>query len=203
VLALAPILDNQVRLHATSVDASDWAYLAVRVTLVLVSAVAVAVPTSFVLGRRLVGIEIPWIVASAVGGLVAVSIPVSSLFEKDTAFLMQVPSQPSLVVVPLAVGAVAGCVTGAAQAIVLMPYVRAAAWWVAAWTVARATANVVVSLVNWHVAGSGIRATTPTDIYMEALVNVAVGWVIVGIVTGWTLARLLGEADPERTEAVT
>ena len=200
-LELAPILDDQVRLHATSVDASDWGYLAVRVALVLVSAVAVAGPTAFVLGRRLVGIEIPWIVASAVGGLLAASIPVTSWLENETGFLMQEPSQPSLVVVPLLVGAVAGCVTGAAQAVVLRPYVRGAAWWIAASIVARGTANVAISLVSWQVAGGGVRFTTPTNIYIEELVNGAVGWLIVGLVTGLVLVRLLGELDPERKAA--
>jgi hypothetical protein len=202
-LALAPILDDQVRLHATSVDASDWGYLAVRVTLVLVSAVAVAAPTAFVLGRRLAGIEIPWIVASVVGALLAASIPVSSWLEKETGFLIGAPSQPSLVVVPLLVGAVAGCATGAAQAIVLKPYLRGAAWWIAASIVARGTANVVISLVSWQVAGGGIRMTTPADIYVEELVNVGVGWLIVGLVTGLALVRLLGEPNPERTAAAT
>ena len=200
-LELAPILDDQVRLHATSVDASDWGYLAVRVALVLVSAVAVAGPTAFVLGRRLVGIEIPWIVASAVGGLLAASIPVTSWLENETGFLMQEPSQPSLVVVPLLVGAVAGCVTGAAQAVVLRPYVRGAAWWIAASIVARGTANVAISLVSWQVAGGGVRFTMPTNIYIEELVNGAVGWLIVGLVTGLVLVRLLGELDPERKAA--
>jgi hypothetical protein len=202
-LALVPILDDQVRLHATSADASNWGYLAVRATFVLVSAVAIAGPSAFVLGRRLVGIEVPWIVASAVGGLVAASIPLSSWLEKETGFLMQEPARPSLVVVPLLVGVVAGCVTGAAQAIVLNPYVRGAAWWIAASILARGTANVVISLVNWQVAGGGIRMTTPTDIYVEELVNVAVGWLIVGIVSGLVLMRLLGELNPERTAAVT
>jgi hypothetical protein len=200
-LALVPILDDQVRLHATSAD-SNWGYLAVRATFVLVSALAIAGPSAFVLGRRLVGIEIPWIVASAVGGLVAASIPVSSWFEKEMGFLMQAPSRPSLLVVPLLVGVVAGCVTGAAQAMVLKPYVRGAAWWIAASILARGTANVVISLVSWQVAGGGIRMTTPTDIYVEELVNVAVGWLIVGIVTGLALVRLLGELNPERTAAV-
>jgi hypothetical protein len=202
-LALAPILDDQVRLHATSVDASDWGYLGVRVALVLVSAVAVAGPTAFVLGRRLVGIEIPWFVASVVGALLAASIPVSSWLEQETGFLIGAPSQPSLVVVPLLVGAVAGCATGAAQAIVLKPYLRGAAWWIGASIVARGTANVAISLVSWQVAGGGIRMTTPTDIYVEELVNVVVGWLIVGLVTGLVLVRLLGEPNPERSAAAT
>jgi hypothetical protein len=84
-----------------------------------------------------------------------------------------------------------------------MPYVRGAAWWIAASILARGMANVVISLVNWQVAGGGIRVTTPTDIYVEELVNVAVGWLIVGIVTGLALVRLLGELNPDRTAAVT
>jgi len=202
-MTLTGILDDQVRLHATSADASNWGYLTVRVISVLVSAVAVAGPPAFVLGRRLVGIEIRWIVASAVGGLVAASIPVSSWLEKETGFLMQEPSQPSLVVVPLLVGFVAGFATGVAQAIVLKPYLRRAAWWIAALMVARGTANVVTSLVSWQVAGGGIRVTTPADIYVEELVNVGVGWLIVGLVTGLVLVRLLGEPNPERSAATT
>src|SRR5258706_12363408 len=77
VLALVPLLDDQVRLHATSVDASNWGYLAVRVTLILASAVAVAGPAAFLLGRGLVGVEAPWIVASAVGAVVAAWVPLA------------------------------------------------------------------------------------------------------------------------------
>ncbi len=203
VLALVPLLYDQVRLHATSVDASNWGYLAVRVTLILASAVAVAGPSAFVLGRRLVGIETPWIVASAVGALVAASIPVSVWFEQKTGLLIGVPSQPSLVVVPLIVGAVAGCATGAAQAIVLGPYVRGAVWWIPTVIGARAVANVATALVNWQIGGAGIRFTTSTDFYAQAIVGALVGSLIVGLVTGLVLVRLLGDFNPERTAAAT
>jgi hypothetical protein len=85
-----------------------------------------------------------------------------------------------------------------AQAIVLKPYVRGVAWWIAATILARGMVNVVVSLVRWQIAGGGIRTTTLTDMYGEEVVGALVGWLIFGIVTGLVLVRLLGERDPGR-----
>jgi hypothetical protein len=164
----------------------------------VVSAVAIAGPPAFVLGRRLVGIEVPWIVASAVAALVAAAIPLGSWLADKTGQLIAAPAGPSVVVIPLVYGLVGGCVTGVAQAIVLKPYVRGVAWWIAATILARGMVNVVVSLVRWQIAGGGIRTTTLTDMYGKEVVGALVGWLIFGIVTGLVLVRLLGERDPGR-----
>jgi len=182
-----------------SVNTLNWAYAVVDYVVVVVSAVAIAGPPAFVLGRRLVGIEVPWIVASAVAALVAAAIPLGSWLVDKTGYLIAAPpAGPSLVVIPLIYGVVGGCVTGVAQAIVLKPYIRGVAWWIAATIFARGMVNLVVSLVRWQIAGGGIQATTLTDIYGEEVVGALVGWLIFGIVTGLVLVRLLGERDPER-----
>jgi hypothetical protein len=202
-LALLPILDNQLWRSATNLDLLNWAHAAVQLVIEVASAIAIAGPPAYMLGRRLVGIELPWVVASVVAGLVVTVIPVYSFLAKGwTGYLMQAPSRPSLVVVPLLLGVVAGCATGVAQAIVLKPYVRGVAWWIAASIVARGMANVVVSLIGWQVSGGGIRMTTLTDVYVEEIVGAVVGSLIVGIVTGLVLVGLLGELDPERTRLV-
>jgi hypothetical protein len=202
-LALVPILDDQVRLHATSDSALNWGFVAVQAVMALVSAIAIAGPPAFVLSRRLVGIAAPWIVASAVAALLVAGIPFNTWLAGGPGYLIAADAQPSLVLFPLVVGAVSGCATGVAQAIVLKPYVRGAAWWIPAVIGGRAVANVATALVNWQVGGAGIRVATSTDFYVEAIVGVLVGWLIVGLVTGVVLVRLLGELDPERTAAAT
>jgi hypothetical protein len=201
-LVLLPVLDDQVRLHATSYDTSNWGYAAVRVVLALVSAMTIAVPTAFVLGRWLHLIEPAWIAASAVAALIALGIPVDSWFVDAKGYLMQAPGQPSLVVAPLISGAIAGCVFGIAQAIVLKPYIRGWAWWIPASMGARALAGVATSLVTWQIAGAGTRFTTSSDAYVEEIAGALIGSLIVGIVTGLTLVRLLGElSHRELTQA--
>jgi hypothetical protein len=202
-LALVPILDDQVRLHATSESALNWGYVAVKVVMALVSTVAIAGLPAFVLGRRLVGIEVPWIVASAVAALLVAGIPFNTWLAASPGYLIAAAAQPYLLVFPLVVGAVSGCATGAAQAIVLRPYFRGAAWWIPAVLGARAVANVATALVNWQMSGAGTRVTSSTDIYAEAIVGGLVGWLIVGLVTGLVLVRLLGDLNLERTAAAT
>jgi hypothetical protein len=202
-LTLLPILDDQVRLHATSLSALDWGYAGVQAVMALVSTVAITGPPALVLGRRLVGIEVPWIVASAVAALVVAGIPFNTWVADSTGYLIAAAAQPPIVLFPLVVGAASGCATGVAQAIVLRPYVRGAAWWIPAVIGARAVANVATALVNWQISGAGIRVTTSTDVYAEAIVGALVGWLIVGLVTGLVLVRLLGELNPEQTAAVT
>ncbi len=196
---LSPLYGLVMRLVTSpSINTLNWAYAVTDYVVVVVSAVAIAGPPAFVLGRRLVGIEVPWIVASVVAALVAAALPLGSWLADWTGQLIAAPAGPSLVVVPLIYGVVGGCVTGMAQAIVLKPYVRGIAWWIAATIFARGMINVVVSLVRWQIAGGGIRATTLTDMYGEEVVGALVGWLIFGIVTGLVLVRLLAERDPER-----
>jgi hypothetical protein len=180
-----------------SINTLNWAYGTIGLVVVVASAIAIAGPPAFVLGRRLGGIEIPWIVASAVAALVAAVIPLSSWLMDWSSYLMGGPS----VVIPLLYGVVAGCATGVAQAIVLRPYVRGVAWWIPASTFAGAIVNVALFLIRWQVGGGGM--TTQTDIYFVETVVGAVGWLIAGIVTGLVLVRLLGELDPERIRVVT
>jgi hypothetical protein len=197
-----PLLYGLVMRFATSpsINSLNWTYATIGLVVVVASAIAIAGPPAFVLGRRLVGIEIPWIVASAVAALVVAVIPVSSWLVNWTGYLMGGPARPSGVI-PLLYGVVAGCATGVAQAIVLRPYVRGGAWWIPVSTVAGAIVNVALFLIRWQVAGGGM--TTQTDIYFVEAVVGAVGWLIAGIVTGLVLVRLLGELDPERTRVVT
>ncbi len=202
-LALVPILDDQVRLHATSDSALNWGYVAVQAVMALVFAVAIAGPPAVVLGRRLVGIEVPWIVASAVAALLVAGIPFNTWLASWPGYLIAAEAEPSLLLFPLVVGAVSGCAAGAAQAIVLRPYVRGAVWWIPAVIAARAVANLTTATVDWQIGGAGIRLTTSTDFYVEAIAGALVGWLIVGMVTGLVLVRLLGERSPERTAAVT
>jgi hypothetical protein len=195
---LVPFLYYLVMRFAVSpsINTLNWAYGTIGLVVVVASAIAIAGPPAFVLGRRLVGIEIPWIVASAVAALVVAVIPLSSWLMDWSSYLMGGPS----VVIPLLYGVVAGCATGVAQAIVLRPYVRGVAWWIPASTFAGAIVNVASFLMRWQMADGGL--TTQAEIYfMETLIG-AVGWLIVGIVTGLVLVRLLGELDPERTAAV-
>src|ERR1700686_3548404 len=74
-LALLPTLLDQVHFVAWSNDAISRGYEAVWVIFTLASAVAVAGPTAFVLGRRLGRIELSWIAASAAGAGVGFTIP--------------------------------------------------------------------------------------------------------------------------------
>jgi hypothetical protein len=195
---LMPFLYGLVMRFAVSpsINTLNWAYAAIGLVVVVASAIAIAVPPAFVLGRRLVGIEIPWIVASAVAALVVAVIPLSSWLWDWSSYLMGGPS----VVIPLLYGVVAGCATGVAQAIVLKPYVRGVAWWIPASTFAGAVVNVALFVIRWQISAGG--GTTQTDLYFLETVVGAVGWLIVGIVTGLVLVRLLGELDPERTAAV-
>ena len=179
-----------------SINTLNWAYGTIGLVVVVASAIAIAGPPAFVLGRRLGGIEIPWIVASAVAALVAAVIPLSSWLMDWSSYLMGGPS----VVIPLLYGVVAGCATGVAQAIVLRPYVRGVAWWIPASTFAGAVVNVALFVIRWQISAGAV--TTQTDVYFLETVVGAVGWLIVGIVTGLVLVRLLGELDPERTAAV-
>jgi hypothetical protein len=196
---LVPFLYYLVMRFAVSpsINTLNWAYGTIGLVVVVASAIAIAGPPAFVLGRRLGGIGIPWIVASAVAALVAAVIPLSSWLMHWSSYLMGGPS----VVIPLLYGVVAGCATGVAQAIVLRPYVRGVAWWIPASTFAGAIVNVANFLMRSQIAGGSL--TTPTEIYfMEALIG-AVGWLIVGIVTGLVLVSLLGELDPKRARVVT
>jgi hypothetical protein len=128
-LNLLPLLYGLVMRLVTSpsINTLNLAYAVVDYVIVVVSAVAIAGPPAFVLGRRLVGIEVPWIVASAVAALVAAAIPLGSWLADKTGQLIAAPARPSVVVIPLVYGLVGGCVTGVAQAIVLKPYVRGVA----------------------------------------------------------------------------
>jgi hypothetical protein len=202
-LAFVPILDDQVRLRATSLEALNSGYLAAKVTIVLASAVAIAGPSAIVLGRKLRRIGIPWIAASAVAALVSFAIPVTSWLLNGRDYLMQAPAQPSLLIVPFVSGVVAGCVFGLAQAIVLRPYIRGAAWWIPAVIGARSVGNVATAVVSWQISGAGLLVTTSIDYYAGAIAGALVGWLIVGLVTGWVLVRLLDGLDPERTAAAT
>ncbi|HEY4914874.1 MAG TPA: hypothetical protein VIJ91_13255 [Candidatus Dormibacteraeota bacterium] len=179
-----------------SINTLNWAYGTIGLVVVVASAIAIAGPPAFVLGRRLGGIEIPWIVASAVAALVAAVIPLSSWLMDWSSYLMGGPS----VVIPLLYGVVAGCATGVAQAIVLRPYVRGVAWWIPASTFAGAVVNVALFVIRSQISAGAV--TTQTDVYFLETVVGVVGWLIVGIVTGLVLVRLLGELDPERTAAV-
>jgi hypothetical protein len=201
-LALLPILIDQVHLHATSANTLDWGFLAVRVAVTLVAAVIVAGPQAYVLGRRLSGIEIPWIEAGVVATLVAFALPVETWIVNRTGLLMGAMPQPSLLG-PLASGLEFGLLAGLAQAFVLRDYVRGAAWWVAASVAAYAIANMALSLVDWQIAGGAVRATLAGDVYAEGLVGPILGYAIVAIATGLTLVWLLGESKPELTEAAT
>lgn len=204
-LVLLPILSDWVRLHALSVDTSIWAYQAVRAFVALVTAIAIAGPAAFVLGRRLglQGIELSWISASALAAITASLLPVDSWLADGKGYLMQAPAQPSLVVAPFVSGAVVGCIFGIAQAIALKPYIRGAAWWVPVSIGARAVAGVATSVVTWQIAGAGIRFTTLNDAYAEEIVGALLTSLIVGVVTGLALVRLLGESNHELTEAAT
>jgi hypothetical protein len=186
-----------MRFPDPSIHTLDSAYTAIGFVVVVASAIAIAVPPAFVLGRRLAGIEIPWIVASAVAALAVVVIPFAPWLTDWSIHVMGGPSD----VIPLLFGAVAGCATGVAQAIVLKPHVRGVAWWIPASTFAGAIVNVANFLIRVQISGGG--PTTQTGIYfMETLIG-AVAWLIVGLVTGLVLVRLLGELDPERTTVVT
>jgi hypothetical protein len=195
---LVPFLYYLVMRFAVSpsINTLNWAYGTIGLAVVVASAIAIAGPPAFVLGRRLGGIEIPWIVASAVAALVAAVIPLSSWLMDWSSYLMGGPS----VVIPLLYGVVAGCATGVAQAIVLRPYVRGVAWWIPASTFAGAVVNVALFVIRWQISAGAV--TTQTDLYFLETVVGAVGWLIVGVVTGLVLVRLLGELDPERTAAV-
>lgn len=196
---LLPLLYGLVMRFATtpSINSLNWMYATIGLVVVVASAIAIAGPPAFVLGRRLVGIEIPWIVASAVAALVVAVTPVGSWVEDWAWHLMGGPSG----LIPLLYGVVAGFATGVAQAIVLKPYVRRVAWWIPASTLAGAIVNVALFLIRWQIADGGL--TTQTEIYFMEILIGAVGWLIVGIVTGLVLVRLLGELDPQRTGAVT
>jgi hypothetical protein len=204
-LTLLPFLYGLVMRLVTSpsINSLNFAYAVVDYVIVVASALVIAGPPAFVLGRRLVGIEVPWIVATAVAALLAAAIPVNSLLIGSTGDLIAAPAGPPLLVIPLLYGAVGGLTAGVAQTIVLRPYVRGAAWWIPAVIGARAVANVATAMVNWQISGAGIGFTTSTDFYAEALVGALVGWLIVGLVSGLVLMRLLGEPNPERTAAVT
>jgi MFS family permease len=194
-LALLPILIAQVHFFAWSNDTISWAFQAVWVIFTLVSAVAVAGPMAFVLGRRLGRMELSWIAASAVAATIAFMIPLDSLLIAGTGKLLQAPSEPSLAVAALISGVVAGCVYGIAQAIVLRPHIRGAAWWIPASIGAWAVARVATFLVIWQISGAGTRFTSQSDYYSEAIVGALLVPVIVGVVTGLTLVRLLGESN--------
>jgi hypothetical protein len=186
-----------MRFPDPSIHTLDSAYTAIGFVVVVASAIAIAVPPAFVLGRRLAGIEIPWIVASAVTALAVAVIPVSWWLLDWTDRVMGGPS----VLIPLLFGVVAGCATGVAQAIVLKRYVRGVAWWIPASTFAGAIVNVASFLMRWQISSGGL--TTPTEIYFMETVIGAVSWLIAGIVTGLVLVRLLGELDPDRIRVVT
>jgi hypothetical protein len=201
-LALLPTLLDQVHFVAWSNDAISRGYQAVWVTFTLASAVAVAGPTALVLGQRLGRIELSWIAASAVAALIAFMIPLDSLVFAATGKL-QAPSEPSLAVAALISGVVAGCVYGIAQAIVLRPNIRGAAWWIPASIAAWAVARVATFLVLWQISGAGTGVTSQSDYYSEQIVGALLVPVIVGVVTGLTLVRLLGESNSVLMEAAT
>jgi len=196
---LSPLLYSLVMRFVTSpsINTVDSAYTLIGLVVVVLSAIAIAVPPAFVLGRRLAGIEFPWVVASAAAALIVTVIPVGGWLTDWSINLIGGPT----VVIPLVYGVVAGFATGAAQAIVLKRYVRGVAWWIPASTFAGAIVSVASFLVRWQIAGGG--PTTPTEIYFMEIVIGAVGWLIAVIVTGLVLVRLFGELGPERTRVVT
>jgi hypothetical protein len=202
-LALLPTLLDQVHFVAWSNDAISRGYQAVWVIFTLASALAVAGPMAFVLGQRLGRIELSWIAASAVAAVIAFMIPVDSLLSAGTGQLFQAPSQSSFVVSALVSGVVAGCVYGIAQAIVLRPHIRGAAWWIPASIAAWAVARVATFLVIWQISGAGTRFTSQSDYYSVDFVGALLVPVIVGVVTGLTLVRLLGESNSVLIEAAT
>lgn len=202
-LTLTPALDDWVSLHATSTTSLDGGYLAVKAGITFVSAVVVAVPLAVVLGRRLRGIEIPWLAAGVVAALVAFVIPIGALLGSagwTTYLLASAPApQPSFVLFPLISGVVTGCVFGLAQAIVLRQYIRGVVWWIAASIFSYGLAGVSIYLVNWQIIGAGSRLTTSTDLYAETFAGAVLGPLIVGLVTGLVLVHLLAESNPGRT----
>jgi hypothetical protein len=202
-LALLPTLLDQVHFVAWSNDAISRGYQAVWVIFTLASALAVAGPMAFVLGQRLGRIELSWIAASAVAAVIAFMIPVDSLLSAGTGQLFQAPSQSSFVVSALVSGVVAGCVYGIAQAIVLRPHIRGAAWWIPASIAAWAVARVATFLVIWQISGAGTRFTSQSDYYSVEIVGALLVPVIVGVVTGLTLVRLLGESNSVLIQAAT
>ncbi len=197
-LAFLPILDELVRMYATYFNALHWDSLAVRVGITLASAAAAAAPPAIVLGRRLHPVEIPWITASALAAVVVFLVGSTEL----TRYLLGGPAaQTSPVLYPLISGVLAGGLAGIAQALVLRQYVGGAAWWIAASIFGYAIAGLVTSLVDWQTDGAGSRVTTSVDFFMESTAGSLVWPLIVGLVTGWTLVRLLGESNREPTEA--
>jgi hypothetical protein len=202
-LALLPTLLDQVHFVAWSNDAIGRGYQAAWVIFTLVSAVAIAGPMAFVLGQRLGRIELSWIAASAVAAVLAYMIPLDSLLIAGTAKLLQASSEPSLAVAALISGVVAGCVSGIAQAIVLRPHIRGSAWWIPASIGAWAIARVATFLVLWQISGAGTRSASQNDYYAVEIVGALLVPVIVGVVTGLTLVRLLGESNSVLIEAAT
>jgi hypothetical protein len=203
-LIATPVSMGLLYSHATSVTTLDIGSLAVRASIGLVAGAAAAAPLAVVLGRRLRGVEIPWLVASSLAGLIAAFTISVGLLANSAARAPfhpgDLPAQPSLVY-PLVVGVVGGLVLGAAQAIVLGRYVSGVVWWIAASTVSFVLADIVIFSVNWQIAGAGTRPTTPTDFYLESIAGAVIGALIVGLVTGSTLVYLLGESKIDLTEA--
>ncbi|HXJ48968.1 MAG TPA: hypothetical protein VNF91_07365 [Candidatus Acidoferrum sp.] len=196
---LTPLLFSLVMRFAgsSSINTMDSAFTAIGLVVVVAGAIAIAVPPAFVLGRRLAGIETPWIVASAAAALVVAVIPVSGWLADWSIHLIGGPTA----VIPLVYGVVAGFATGVVQAIVLKRYIHGVAWWIPASTFAGAIVNMASFLIRVQIAGGGL--TTQNEIYfMETLIGV-VGWLIAGIVTGLVLVRLFGELGPERSTVVT
>ena len=199
-LTFTPALDDWVSLHATSTASLDGGYLALKVGITFVSAVVVAVPLAIVLGRRLRGIEIPWLAASVVAALVAFVVRIGALGSWPAYLLAGAPApQPPLILFSLVSGVVTGSVFGLAQAIVLKQYLHGAVWWIAASILSYLLAGVSTFLVNWEIIGAGTRMTTSTDFYVETIAGAVLGSLIVGLVTGLVLVHLLGESIPGRT----
>jgi hypothetical protein len=203
-LIATPVSMGLLYSHATSVTTLDIGSLAVRACIGLVAGAVAAGPLAVVLGRRLPGVEIPWLVASSLAGLIAAfAISVGFLASSATRATYQpgaLIAQPTLVY-PLVVGVVGGLVLGLAQAIVLRRYVSGVVLWIAASTISFVLAEIVIFSVNWQISGAGTRPTTPTDLYLESIAGAVIGALIVGLVTGSTLVHLLGESRLDLTEA--
>lgn len=192
MLALRPLL-AYVQTHATSIAQQDAGYAGVRMLVGVCQQVIATIPAAFVLGRRLRGVEVPWVGAAAAAALVA------GLIQNTPTSLAFWSGYPpagfdpvtALVVRPLALGAIFGAIGGTAHALVLWRRLSGAAWWIAAAVAGSALAGPVTALVGWQIGGAGARPTTLADYWGETLATLGIGAVLVSLVTGLTLVWLL------------
>jgi hypothetical protein len=205
-MLLVTPLDDLVRVHATSLRSLEQGYIVVRIATTLISAVAFAGPAALVLGRKLHGIEIPWITASAAAAAAAFILPIGQLLGSragpEHPLNLVIASVPPSLVFQLTSGVVTGCFLGLAQALVLRRYFRGGILWIAASISSYALAGVAAGMVSWQIIGAGTRANTSlTDFYAEAVAGALLSSLIVGLVTGLVLVHLLSESNRTRATA--